>query len=103
MPGPQFLFDAVVPIISGSWRLPSLSYATEDSVVAERDMCIRRFREAYKAAADSCPDNLRWKVWLSGARSELCANNERTARKLLARADSEVRVFPWRFPVTRWW
>ena len=38
----------------------------------------------------TCPNSLRWKVWLAAARLELCIGNERRARALLQRAHSVV-------------
>jgi hypothetical protein len=57
----------------------------------ERASCMQRARDAYVRSALGCPANLRWKVWLAGARSELGFGREDNARKLLDRAQREVR------------
>ena len=52
-----------------------------------------RARDAYAASIHACPLNLRWKVWLSGARMELLSGEAArvaVARALLARALDEV-------------
>ena len=52
-----------------------------------------RAREAYAQSIHACPLNLRWKVWLSGARMELLsgvASRIPVARQLIARALDEV-------------
>ncbi len=45
---------------------------------------------AYVRSAYTCPQNLIWKVWLAGARTELAVNNVKTARQLLKRALSSA-------------
>ena len=67
-----------------------LGQATPDAVGTEREMCMIRAREAYARSAIGCPLNLRWKVWLAGARSELGFGKEAIARRLLDRASAEV-------------
>ncbi|CBN74834.1 conserved unknown protein [Ectocarpus siliculosus] len=47
-------------------------------------------RSAYAHAVLTCPHNLRWKVWLAGARMELAAGNCLHAQRLLNRAFQEV-------------
>ena len=51
---------------------------------------LARARRSYARACLRCPVNLRWKVWLAGARTELGAGNAQTARALLNRALTEV-------------
>lgn len=41
-------------------------------------------------SVEHCPENLLWKVWLGGSRTELNNDNIIVARKLLARALKEV-------------
>lgn len=41
-------------------------------------------------SVEHCPENLLWKVWLGGSRTELNSDNIAIARKLLARALKEV-------------
>jgi len=47
-------------------------------------------RSSYAKAVVSCQDNLVWKIWLGGARTELQENNYDISRKLLIRAHQEV-------------
>lgn len=55
------------------------------------DAFLTRARAFYVQSIVHCPANLRWKVWLAGARMELCSgNNEAAALRLLQRALSEV-------------
>ncbi|CAM9882332.1 unnamed protein product, partial [Choristocarpus tenellus] len=51
-----------------------------------RDALLGPCREAYVHAVLACPQNLRWKVWLAGARMELAAGNCEHAQRLLNRA-----------------
>lgn len=53
--------------------------------------CLKRCRSTFVQSVLHCPPNLRWKVWLAGARVELTsAHNVRVARALLNRALEEV-------------
>ena len=52
--------------------------------------CLARARAAYVRSARNCPSNLRWKVWLAGARTELGAGDARASRALLQRALVDV-------------
>jgi la-related protein 1 len=53
--------------------------------------CLRNCRSAYVQAIFNCPLNLRWKVWMAGARTEMSTgNNVKAARQLLRRALAEV-------------
>ena len=54
------------------------------------EVCLRCARAAYARSARHCQENLRWKVWLSGARMELAAGHEDVARALVARAEARV-------------
>ena len=52
-----------------------------------------RARDAYACSIHACPFNLRWKIWLSGARMELLSGSPArvaVARALLSRALEEV-------------
>jgi la-related protein 1 len=49
-----------------------------------------RARECLTSAVKQCAGNLRWKIWLLGARIELNAGNEAAARALQQRALAEV-------------
>ncbi|CAM9957386.1 unnamed protein product, partial [Ectocarpus fasciculatus] len=55
-----------------------------------RDSLLGPCRSAYAHAVLTCPHNLRWKVWLAGARMELAAGNCLHAQRLLNRAFQEV-------------
>ena len=83
-----FTLQSVLPV---GFAPAALSHASEDGVMAEHEMCMMRSRAAYYQAAVGCPQNLRWKVWLAGARSELGFEREGMARRLLERALLEVR------------
>jgi tetratricopeptide (TPR) repeat protein len=59
----------------------------------ERLGAFDRARDAFAQAVHACPANLRWKVWLSGARMELLSGEPgrvAVAKALLARAMDEV-------------
>jgi tetratricopeptide (TPR) repeat protein len=62
----------------------------QERITTLRDPLLRSCREAYVHAIVACQNNLRWKVWLAGARTELAAGNCVRARKLLRRAFNEV-------------
>ena len=47
-------------------------------------------RREYALAAASCPPNLRWKVWLAGARTELGVGRDACARRLVMRSMREI-------------
>lgn len=47
-------------------------------------------RSRYVKSVEHCPENLLWKVWLGGSRTELNNDNIAVARKLLARSLKEV-------------
>ena len=59
---------------------------TVTSLSAARDGLLTGARLALVRAVLACPNNLRWKIWLVGARMELSANRIDRARKLLQRA-----------------
>lgn len=62
----------------------------KDAVAKARDEFLGRCRRCYVEAVLSSPSNLRWKVWLAGARTELGTGNMEVARALLHRAFQEV-------------
>ncbi|GBG29162.1 Pre-mRNA-splicing factor CLF1 [Hondaea fermentalgiana] len=65
----------------------------EAAQVAERgggSEALQRARHAYVQSVLRCPVNLRWKVWLAGARAELAHANMEKARQLLDRALVDV-------------
>jgi len=65
----------------------------EAAQVAERGGgpdALQRARHAYVQSVLRCPVNLRWKVWLAGARAELAHGNMDKARQLLDRALVDV-------------
>mmetsp|Transcript_41132 Transcript_41132/g.66247 ORF Transcript_41132/g.66247 Transcript_41132/m.66247 type:complete len:1159 (+) Transcript_41132:364-3840(+) len=65
----------------------------EAAQVAERGGgadSLARARHAYVQSILRCPVNLRWKVWLAGARTELSGGNISKARQLLDRALQDV-------------
>jgi len=47
-------------------------------------------RSSYDESVKTCPPNLRWKVWLAGARTELLSRYPEMARTFLKRALQEV-------------
>ena len=49
-------------------------------------------RKAYTMSALHCPEMLRWKVWVAGARSEISCGNVQIAGQLLERAMKCVRL-----------
>jgi len=51
---------------------------------------LQRARQAYVQSILRCPVNLRWKIWISGARTELAFHNIKKARSLLNRALGDV-------------
>lgn len=51
---------------------------------------INSARRALGASVSSCPSNLLWRVWLTGARLELFSGAEKAARRLLVRAAKAV-------------
>lgn len=55
----------------------------EAALAEERCGNLQRARYAFAQSSHHCPDNLRWKVWLSGARMELRAGRDDVARNLL--------------------
>lgn len=55
-----------------------------------RDHLLNHARVALVRSLLTCPSNLRWKVWLAGARLELSAGSLIKARKLLCKAFAEV-------------
>jgi hypothetical protein len=61
-----------------------------DAVAKARNELLGRCRRCYVEAVLSSPSNLRWKVWLAGARTELGTGNVSVARALLHRAFLEV-------------
>jgi len=70
--------------------LPAEDCAAKDAVAKIRNELLGRCRKCYVDAVLSSPSNLRWKVWLAGARTELGAANTTAARALLQRAFEEV-------------
>lgn len=66
-----------------SWKV-YLDYA--QTLERQGEDCRKYLREA----VTSCPENLRWKAWLSGARIELKAGRNQTAALLLAQSLAEV-------------
>ena len=76
--------EAASHLQSISSRLPTLS--------AARDALLGESRRAMVRALLACPSNLRWKIWLVGARTEVSAGNMDRARKLLCRALSDCPV-----------
>jgi hypothetical protein len=83
---------AMPTVLSTAGLAPPLAHATDDGVLAEAELCMARSRDAYVSSVMHSPVNLRWKVWLSGARTELGFGNEAVARRLLDRASKEVRL-----------
>lgn len=67
-----------------------VSVSDEQRAVAISAACLRRARAAYVHSARHCPSNLRWKVWLAGARTELAAANVAVARALQQQAVADV-------------
>ena len=59
---------------------------TFTSLGSARDGLLSGARLALVRAVLACPNNLRWKIWLVGARLELSADRIHKARKLLQRA-----------------
>ena len=65
----------------------------EAAQVAERGKLIgwlEKARHAYVQSVLRCPINLRWKIWLAGARTELTSGNIEKARQLLQQALKDV-------------
>lgn len=62
----------------------------EAAQIYERAHSLERARAYYVHSVSYCPNNLLWKVWLGGARTELNFGNVTIARKLLKRALREV-------------
>ena len=56
------------------------------SAAKARDMLFGEARKALVRSVLACPTNLRWKVWLAGARLELGAGRVDRARRLLCQA-----------------
>ena len=50
----------------------------------ERAGFLHKSRAAYVKSVGTCAANLRWKVWLGGARTELCHQQIETSQALLA-------------------
>ena len=61
----------------------------ECAQVEERNGHLQRARIAYMHSVATCASNLRWKVWLGGARTELCHAKFDVAAMLLDRAFTE--------------
>lgn len=61
----------------------------ESAQVEERNGNLLRSRAAYVKSVATCAANLRWKVWLGGARTELCSKEFTNAQALLERAFQE--------------
>jgi la-related protein 1 len=64
--------------------------AAAAAIPKARDELLERCRHCYVEAVLSSPSNLRWKVWLAGARTELGTGKVEAARALLRRAFQEV-------------
>jgi len=65
----------------------------EAAQVAERgggNAALKRARHAYVQSILRCPVNLRWKVWIAGARAELAHGHPDKAARLLDRAMLDV-------------
>ena len=60
------------------------------SLCSARHILLDRARSCYVLSFLSCPVNLRWKVWLAGARMELSAGRLEEVRRLLGWAYAEV-------------
>ena len=61
----------------------------ECAQVEERNGNLERARSAYVRSVACCAVNLRWKVWLGGARTEVCHQRFDVAQELLDRAFQE--------------
>ena len=61
----------------------------ESAQVEERNNNLQRSRGAYVKSVATCAANLRWKVWLGGARTELCHKEFSVSQALLERAFDE--------------
>lgn len=64
--------------------------AAAAAIPKARDELLERCRQCYVEAGLSSPSNLRWKVWLAGARTELGTGKVGAARALLKRAFQDV-------------
>ena len=60
------------------------------SLEKARDRLYSTARKNYTESLIACPQNLRWKVWLAGARLELAAGQLSRSRKLLQQAFMET-------------
>jgi la-related protein 1 len=63
---------------------------TRSSLEKARDRLYNSARKCYSESLIACPDNLRWKVWLAGARLELAAGQLGRTRNLLKKAFQEA-------------
>lgn len=80
-----------VPNLDPTGKLTRAETATAIAAIpAVRGELLGRCRQCYVDAALTAPSNLRWKVWLAGARTELGAGRVDFARALLRRAFCEV-------------
>ncbi len=70
---------------SGNWGFARAAYHCKSCTSITYFDRIR-----YVKSVEHCPENLLWKVWLGGSRTELNNDNIPVARKLLARALKEV-------------
>jgi len=61
----------------------------ESAQVEERNGNLQRARAAYVKSVATCAANLRWKVWLGGARTELCHSQFAVSQALLEQAYKE--------------
>jgi la-related protein 1 len=62
-------------------------------MILERRADFAGARARFAAAVSACPSNLRWKIWMAGARLELHSGSEdrvRIARLLLSQATLEA-------------
>ena len=57
-----------------------------DSYLLDASKWVILARKAYTMSALHCPEMLRWKVWVAGARSEMACGNVHIAGQLLERA-----------------
>ena len=75
---------------SSAGATPAAAAAAAAAIPKARDELLERCRHCYVEAVLSSPSNLRWKVWLAGARTELGTGKVEAARALLRRAFQEV-------------
>jgi len=80
----------VRPAKKGAPSLPPPIVGGTSTSNTSWDVLLSPCRRCYASAALACPANLRWKVWLAGARTELMAGPVDRVTELLYRAFQEV-------------